>query len=95
MNGYYIDPMIFYWMYVFESLNSVCIIVFAMSCIVMLALPILAYTDYLGLEDLFKHKIGIALVVFIYTISLAGTIFIPNKQTCKEMLVASCIPVTM
>lgn len=95
MNGYYIDPMIFYWMYVFESLNYVCIVVFAMSCLVMLALPILAYTEFLvpdfEPEDLFKYKIGIALVVFTFTISLAGTIFIPNKQTCEEMFVASCI----
>ena len=77
MNGYIIDPSWFYWVSVFEALKVVCVILGVMF--------IIATMIHLNEEG---FDWGGVLLIFFTLVCAAGAIFIPNRQTMYEMMIA-------
>lgn len=90
MNNYIIDPAVFYWMHVINVLNVVSTVFFVLG-IISIIVCIISWKVYQYMEENEIAKIWHkALIVSIITSIITGfiMIFVPDKFTCIEMLIA-------
>ena len=94
---YYIEPSVIYWMHVFHVLNiTTCVAAvfmglgFAIMVAIYLVMTAESYYDESEIKVCVK---GCKICGVIFVISLLTTIFVPDKQTCMEMLIAKTITV--
>ena len=89
MNGYIINPMIFYWMSVIQGMkifNAVMIVVLFVGIIIALV----AIDENEGFDEDLVKKLKTLTRWFVAGMFLCGllVVFLPSKTTMMEMLVA-------
>lgn len=77
MSNYIIDPSWFYWVSVFEALKVVCVVIGAVLILITIM--------YLAEEG---FDWGAVLLIFFVLVFLAGAVFIPDRQTMYQMMIA-------
>lgn len=80
---YIINPAWFYWINVADTLKSVFVVLFVVSCAVMLATLICGFCDD---DDDARRRLKYVLPAFV--ICLLAMAFSPSKDTLIEMQVA-------
>lgn len=80
-----IDPMLFYWISVFNSLKLVFIVLFVVSVIGFVGFLVFSFDEYV---DGNRVKITRDIFAVLAVMSAIGLIFIPSKETMIEMLIA-------
>lgn len=90
MNNYIINPSIFYWMNVLDTVRGITLVCSIIS-VATLAVVAIFYLICINTEDYtevktFKKLLPIAAI--IAAISSAIVIFVPDKRTSMEMLIA-------
>lgn len=92
MNNYIINPSIFYWMNVLDSVRGVAAVTLLISVACLIIALILYFVDGVEEEEedeptkQYRKLIFISGIVIV--ISIIITIFIPDKRTSIEMLIA-------
>ena len=88
MNGYIIDPMVFYWINTLSEVKVVFIVITVIiGCALILVAPFVWDYTY-GEEDEKKFWKYVKIGVVIFVVGLVGSVFLPSKTTMIEMLVA-------
>ena len=90
MNNYIINPSIFYWMNVLDTIRGMTIFITVMS-VTLLVIAIVFYFMSIDVEEYKEAKTYrklIFIAVIIMAISSIIIIFIPDKRTSIEMLIA-------
>jgi len=90
MNNYIINPSIFYWINVLDTVRGI-ILVCSITSVAALIVVAIAYFICIDAEDyteakIFKKILPIAAIIAV--ISCMIVIFIPDKRTSMEMLIA-------
>lgn len=88
MNGYIINPSVFYWVSVVAGLKAVCIILTVLSGAGIGVISMVWFVE--GFFDEEK-KTAIKWLTRLIIVAIVGAlmlIFIPSKQTMMEMLIA-------
>ena len=91
MNNYIVNPSIFYWMNVLDSVRGVAAVTLLISVACLIIALILYFVDGVEEEEdeptkQYRKLIFISGIVIV--ISILITIFIPDKRTSIEMLIA-------
>lgn len=88
--NYIINPSVFYWMNVLNSLVSVSILLLIIGSIGIIVFGVIGLVDHacMGEEEATAIKKVFRLVVSMFVVGLLGIVFIPDKQTMMEMLIA-------
>lgn len=94
--NYYIDPRIIYWIHVISTFEFIISIVAMASGIVFGILLFFyisqVYDTDMTLDESAKWTKKMMIRTFaIFIVSLVGFIFVPDKDTMKEMLIASYV----
>lgn len=84
-----IDPKLFYWADICESLNAVFIVLLIISIISLIALAAFFAEDYdcFDEEGIKFFKRFLTITVIALSISLLGVIFVPSRKTIYQMIV--------
>ena len=84
-----IDPKLFYWADICESLNAVFIVLLIISIVALIALAAFFSVDYdcFDEEGVKFFKRFLTITIIILSISLLGVIFIPSRKTIYQMIV--------
>ena len=93
---YYINPAWFYWISVLSTIKGVAIGAIVILCILVLVLGIifLANDRLYDLDDedeKKKYKKIVKAFVIAFSISIITAIFVPSKETCEKMMIASVV----
>lgn len=91
MNNYIINPSIFYWMNVLDAVRGIAIVISLMSVACLLIALILYFIDVdIDTDDDVKKYYGKIIFIsgIIVVIGFIMIIFIPDKSTSMEMLIA-------
>lgn len=88
--NYIINPSVFYWMNVLNSLVSVSILLLIIGSVGIIVFGVIGLVDhaYMDEEEATVIKKVFRLVVLMFVVGLLGIVFIPDKQTMMEMLIA-------
>ena len=87
MNGYIVDPRVFYWMSVADGLKTIGSVILVLGVGTFISLGIYAMLE--GIYDEDDRKKARKWLSLGITLSIIGTLmllFIPSKQTMIEML---------
>ena len=88
--NYIVNPAIFYWISVLDDIRGVCIVFMILSVVGIIVLIGCYASDGWAWDDndreMFKKCRRIVIPIFAF--SLLGMVFIPDKKTMTEMLVA-------
>jgi len=92
MNDYIIDPIIFYFIELADSIDGFTIAVAVVSAIFLIVSFIIKWCIELDLDSnsTFRFKPNKALIVTII-ISITLNILVPSGEACKKMLISSLI----
>ena len=86
---YYINPLWFYFISIAENLS------FLMGVLALISFGFIFIYCFFGLIDKdlspMESLEGKRSLIIIFIISTILAIFIPSKETCEEMLIASCV----
>ena len=89
MNNYIINPSIFYWMNVLDSIRGVATVTLLISVACLIIALILYFVDMDEDDEVVKLCRKLTFISGIITvISIIIIIFIPDKRTSIEMLIA-------
>lgn len=89
MNNYIINPSIFYWMNVLDSVRGVALIILLLSIACLIIALILYFIDVDEEDEVAKIYRKLMFISGIITvINIIIIIFIPDKRTSMEMLIA-------
>lgn len=88
--NYIVNPMIFYWMSVLNSLKVVSILFLILSSvgIVICVAVFCANSDWLDEDDMASIKKWTRVVIAVFAVSVLLVIFVPSEKTMTEMLIA-------
>lgn len=92
MNNYIINPSIFYWMNVLDSIRGVALVflLISIACLIIALILYFVEVDEVDEDDevvkICRKLIFISGIVIV--ISIIITIFVPDKRTSIEMLIA-------
>jgi len=89
MNNYIINPSIFYWMNVLDAIRSVAMVFLLISIACLIIALILYFVEVDEDDEVVKVCRKLTFISGIITvISIIIIIFIPDKMTSMEMLIA-------
>lgn len=90
MSNYIINPSIFYWMNVLDTVRGIAMVTLFISIACLIVALILYFVDVDEEEDepVRKYRKLIFISGIVIVISIIITIFIPDKRTSIEMLIA-------
>ena len=88
--NYIVDPAIFYWISVLDSLKSVSIVFMIISivCTVICIVSFCCEKSWWDEDETEVFKKWMRIVVIMLVVSILLVIFIPSEKTMKEMLIA-------
>ena len=88
--NYIIDPMVFYWISVLNSLSGICILCLVLSAVGVFVFGVMWIIEHDCWDEDEERTFRIALRVTIpiLILGILGVIFIPDKTAMIEMLVA-------
>lgn len=88
--NYIINPSVFYWINVLNSLVSVSVLLLVIGSAGIIILGIIWFVnrDYMDDEETTAIKKVFRLAVPMFVVGLIGIVFIPDKQTMMEILIA-------
>lgn len=88
--NYIINPSVFYWINVVDGLKNVAVLALILGCVGVFTCIVIyiADHDYLDEDETNTLKKTSKVVVPAFISGLLGVIFIPDKQTLIEMLIA-------
>jgi len=92
---YIINPSVFYWIKVLDGLASISISFLIIGGVGIFAFGIMGPVDFACMDDeeakVIKTLFRITIPMFV--VGLLGVVFIPDKQTMIEILVAKTVTV--
>ena len=88
--NYIVNPMIFYWMSVLDSIKTVSILFLILSAVGIVICVVESCTDgsWRDEDDMALFKKWKRVVIAIFTVSVLLVVFIPSEKTMTEMLIA-------
>ena len=90
MNDYIIDPIIFYFMELADSINAFTLGAIIVSVVLLVVQHIVKWCAELDEDSTFRFKHNKAITV-ILIISITLNILVPSGEACKKMLISSLI----
>ena len=90
MNNYIINPSIFYWMNVLDTVRGITLFcsITSMATLIVLAIAYLICINTEEYTDAKIYKKVLPVAAIIAVISSIIVIFVPDKRTSMEMLIA-------
>ena len=87
---YIINPSVFYWINVLNGLTSVSILLLIIGSVGIIVFGIISLVDhaYMDEEEATVMKKVFRFVIPMFVLGLLGVVFIPDKQTMMEILIA-------
>lgn len=86
-----ISPWVFYLIGISSNINTFCLFAFPVLLIVFIISPVMvSESEDTDIAYIFKGKVSKIFLTLLLATGV-GTIFIPSKHVCYEMLVASYI----
>lgn len=88
--NYIVDPAIFYWISVLDSLKTVSIVLMIISivCAFICVAMFCTNNDWWDEEDMTKFKRFARVLTAVFAISVLLVVFVPSEKTMTEMLIA-------
>ena len=93
--NYIINPSVFYWISVLHGLSFVCILFLVLGSVGTIIFSIIKMVDGCCMDEDEKKSIKTVfkICVPLLIIGLLGVVFVPDKQTMIEMLIAKTVTV--
>ena len=93
--NYIINPSVFYWISVVDGVRNVIIVglLFGAAAILCCALCYAINDGCLGRDEIKTVKIVLCISIPLVMTGLLGIVFLPDKQTLIEMLIAKNVTV--
>ena len=93
---YYVDPSVFYWINVCNGIYSVSLVIMVLSVIAFGVVALIIYfkkDDGYEFDDIKEILKVLKITIAMAITSLLLVVFVPDKKTCIEMLIAKNVTV--